>query len=86
MNLEKLTKRVTAELGAALPDDISAEKRQEIIDIVRQALQDSSRRTHRELRGITANHLSHEADLAHKIQLEMDKKSELLISNLSAMQ
>ena len=85
MNLEKLTKRVTKELETALPADMSAEERENIVNIVRKAMQDSSKRTHRELKGIAATRLGHEADLAHKIQEEMDKKSDLLISNLSAM-
>ena len=85
MNLEKLTKRVTEELATALPADMPAAEREAIVDIVRKAMQDSSKRTHRELKGIAATRLGHEADLAHKIQEEMDKKSDLLISNLSAM-
>lgn len=85
MNLEKLTARVTKELQTALPDSIPEDERKVIVDIVRQAMQDASHRTHRELKGVAMEVCGHEADLAHKIQDTMHRKRDLLISNLSAM-
>lgn len=76
MNLEKLTIRVANELQTALPDNIPADERKVIVDIVRQAMQDASKRTHRELRAIAMDCCGHEADLAHKIQDTMHKKRE----------
>lgn len=85
MNLEKLSKRVTDELATALTDDIPADKRDEILDIVQRAMLDSANRTHRELEQAAVVCCGAEADLAHKIQEQMDKKRNVLVSNLMAM-
>lgn len=85
MNLEKLTIRVAKELQTALPASIPADEREAIVNIVRQAMKDSAKRTTRELKDVAMDLCGHEADLAHKIQENMDKKRNLLISNLSAM-
>ena len=84
MNLEKLVSRVTKELDAAL-SDIPADEREAIIDVVQRAMLDSASRTHRELKETVVFHCGHEADLAHKLQEQMDKKRDVLITNLKAM-
>lgn len=84
MNLEKLTKRVVNELDVALADLPTAEK-EAISEIVQRAMSDASSRTHRELKETAIVCCGHEADLAHKIQEQMDKKRDMLIANLSAM-
>lgn len=85
MNLEKLTDRVTKELEVALSDDISQEKHEEIWDIIHRAMLDASKRTTREMKETAVVTLGHEADLAHKLQEQMDKKRDMLITNLMAM-
>ena len=85
MNLEKLSKRVAEELETALSEDIPAEKRDEIKEIVHRAMLDSTNRTHRELEQAAVVCCGPEADLAHKIQEQMDKKRNVLVSNLMAM-
>ncbi|MHA1530242.1 MAG: hypothetical protein ACTSVG_14570 [Alphaproteobacteria bacterium] len=85
MDLEKLSKRVTDELDNALADDLPAEERDAILKIVRQAMLDASHRTHRELKETAVVCCGPEADLAHKIQEQMDKKRDMLIANLMAM-
>lgn len=85
MNLEKLTNRVTKELETTLPDSLSAAERDAVVDLVRRAMQDSSSRTTRELKETAANAVGPDSDLAHKLQDQMDKKTSLLIANLSAM-
>ncbi|MEP1209792.1 MAG: hypothetical protein ABJM29_20900 [Rhizobiaceae bacterium] len=85
MNLEKLSKRVTEELDAALSDEIPAAEREAIVDIVQRAMLDSANRTHREMQQTAVVCCGPEADLAHKIQEQMDKKREALIANLMAM-
>jgi hypothetical protein len=84
MNLEKLSKRVTQELDVALSDLPNGEK-EEILDIVQRAMSDASSRTTRELKQTAVICCGPEADLAHKIQEQMDKKRDMLIANLSAM-
>ena len=85
MNLEKLSKRVTEELDDALADDLPAEERDAILKIVQQAMLDASHRTHREMKDTAVVCCGPEADLAHKIQEQMDKKRDMLVANLMSM-
>jgi predicted amino acid dehydrogenase len=85
MNLEKLSKRVTQELDSALSADFPADEREAIVDIVRRAMLDSSSRTTREMKETAVACCGAEADLAHKIQENMDKRRDLLVTNLMAM-
>ncbi len=85
MNLEKLSNRVTQELETALSDDLPAAEREAILDIVRRAMLDSAHRTHREMKETAVVCCGPEADLAHKIQEQMDKKRNMLVANLTAM-
>ncbi len=85
MDLEKLSKRVTEELDDALADDLPAEERDAILKIVRQAMLDASHRTHREMKETAVVCCGPEADLAHKIQEQMDKKRDMLVANLMSM-
>jgi hypothetical protein len=85
MNLAKLSKRVTQELDNALSDDMPTVERDAILKIVQQAMLDASSRTHRELKETAVVCCGPEADLAHKIQNEMDKKRDMLVANLVAM-
>ena len=84
MNLERLIKRVSQEMDEALTDLPSGEK-ETILDIVQRAMLDASSRTHRDMKETAVVCCGHEADLAHKIQEQMDKKRDMLIANLSAM-
>ncbi len=85
MNLEKLSSRVTQELDRALSADLPAAERDAILDIVKRAMLDASSRTTRELKETAIVCCGPEADLAHKIQEQMDKKRDLLIANLMSM-
>lgn len=84
MNLERLIDRVTKELKVAL-SDLPEKEREEILDIVQRAMLDSAKRTHRELKETAVIACGPEADLAHKIQEEMDQKRDILVTNLLAM-
>ena len=84
MNLENLVNRVTNELSTSL-SDLPTDEREAIVDIVRRAMLDSADRTHRELKETAVICCGPEADLAHKIQEQMDKKRDVLVSNLMAM-
>lgn len=85
MNLEKLSVSVAQELETALPDNISSTEREAILEIVRQAMLDSAKRTHREMKDVAVICCGPEADLSHKIQEKMDQKRGMLIANLVAM-
>ena len=66
--------------------DVEDDERKAIISIVQKAIEDASHRTTREMKETAVIVCGPEADLAHKIQEEMDKKRAMLIANLSAMQ
>lgn len=85
MNLEKLSKRVTQELDTALAADLPASEREAILDIVRRAMLDSAKRTHRDMKETAVACCGPEADLAHKIQEQMDMKRNILVTNLMAI-
>lgn len=51
----------------------------------KQALLDASERTHKEYREAVIACCGPEADLAHKIQEQMNKKRDVLIANLMSM-
>jgi len=85
MNLEKLSNRMSKELEAVIPADLSAADRKAIMDVVRKGMQDASTRTTREMKETAVICVGHEADLVHKIQEQMDKKTSVLVSNLMAM-
>lgn len=85
MHLEELSKRVAQELETSLSNDLPAHQRQEILDIVQRAMLDSATRTHRDLKETAVVCCGPEADLAHKIQEQMDNKRDMLVANLKAM-
>ena len=49
------------------------------------AMLDSATRTHRDLKETAVICCGPEADLAHKIQEQMDNKRDMLVANLKAM-
>lgn len=85
MDLAKLSDRVTQALDEAISADLPPEERDAIMKIVQQALLDTSTRTHKECKDVAVVCCGPEADLAHKIQEQMDKKRDMLIANLMSM-
>ena len=85
MDLAALSDRVTQALDNAIATDLPAEERDAILKIVQQAVLDATSRTHQELKEAAVICCGPEADLAHKIQEQMDKKRDMLIANLMAM-
>ena len=85
MDLAALSDRVTQALDDAIAADLPEEERDAILKIVQQAVLDASNRTHEELKEAAIICCGPEADLAHKIQEQMDKKRDMLIANLMSM-
>ena len=85
MALAALSDRVTQALDDAIAADLPAEEREAILKIVQQAVLEASNRTHKELKEAAVSCCGPEADLAHKIQEQMDKKRDMLIANLMSM-
>ncbi len=85
MQLDELLNRVVQDLENAISAELSVEERAAILKIVKQALLDASKRTHKEYREAVIACCGPEADLAHKIQEQMNKKRDVLIANLMSM-
>jgi hypothetical protein len=85
MQLDELLNRVTQDLENAISAELPVEERAAILKIVKQALLDASERTHKEYREAVIACCGPEADLAHKIQEQMNKKRDVLIANLMSM-
>jgi hypothetical protein len=85
MDFTELSSRVAQDVENAISADLSAEDRAAISKIVQQALLDGSGFTHKEYKEVAVICCGPEADLAHKIQKQMDQKRDLLISNLMSM-
>ena len=64
MSLEKLSKRVVGQLDDALADNIAAEQREAILEIVRREMRDSSSRTTRDMKATAVICCGPEADKA----------------------
>ncbi len=85
MALAALSDRVTQALDDAIAADLPAKEREAILKIVQQAVLEASNLTQRDLKQTAVIFCGTEADLAHKIQLQMDKKRDMLIANLMSM-
>ncbi len=85
MDLAALSDRVTQALDDAIAADLPEADRDAILKIVQQAVLDASNRTHKELKEAAVICCGPEADLAHKVQEQMDKKRDMLIANLMSM-
>ncbi|VAW16347.1 hypothetical protein MNBD_ALPHA09-194 [hydrothermal vent metagenome] len=85
MDIAKLSDRVTHDLRKAISAELSLEERLAIEKIVVQALLDATGKTHEAYKSVASKCCGPEADLAHKIQAQMDKKRDMLIANLVSM-
>ncbi len=85
MDLVELSDRVTRSLNNAIAGDLSDAEREAVLKIVRQALVDATGQAHESNKKTAVVCCGPEADLAHKIQDQMDKQRDILIANLMAM-
>jgi hypothetical protein len=85
MGLSKQMQRVTEKLDEAIEADFTPEERAAIRKIVQKALLDATDLAHETSKKAAVACCGPEADLAHKIQEQMDKKRDALIANLIGM-
>ena len=86
MALEKKAERTAAEIGEALTSyNLSEDEKGEILNIIEKSLIRAVEKTTDTHREATVICCGPEADLAHKIQEEVERKKDLLISNLMAL-
>lgn len=86
MSVQSSIDETTASILAALGEqDVSAEQKQEIAKIVSQLLVKTVEKTTDNQMKTAANCCGPELDLAHQIREEMNRKKDILISNLKAL-
>lgn len=86
MALEKTAQKAVRKIEEVLAEhDLGEDTRRQIMKIVRKSLIKTVEETSETHREATAVCCGPEADLAHKIQEEADRKIAALISNLQAM-
>ncbi len=72
-------------ISALSPHDLSDEEREQITQIVSQLLVKTVEKTTKNHVEATVNCCGPEIDLAHQIREEMNRKKDVLISNLQAL-
>ena len=85
MDMAKLTERAAAAIDAAISVKLPASDRAAIQNIIQETLRDAADHTQSQCKEAVVFCCGPEADLAHKIQAEMDKKRDMLVANLMAM-
>lgn len=86
MSVQSSIDDTTASIMTALSShDLSDAEREQITDIVSQLLVKTVEKTTKNQVEAAANCCGPELDLAHQIREEMNRKKELLISNLKAL-
>lgn len=86
MSVQSSIEDTTTSIVSALDNhDLSDAEKEQIAQIVSQLLVKTVEKTTKNQMKAAANCCGPELDLAHQIQEEMNRKKELLISNLKAM-
>lgn len=86
MALEKTATRAAQEIDEALAGyDLSEQQKQEILKIIEQSIIKTVEQTTESHREATLSCCGPEADLAHKIADEVERKTQALIANLMAL-
>jgi hypothetical protein len=86
MALEKTARKAATKIDAALSDyNLSESEKDAILKIIEKSLIRTVEETTDTHRQATVICCGPEADLAHKIQEEVERKKNLLISNLMAL-
>ena len=86
MSVESSISDTSASIVAALSDhDLSAEDKEKITRLVGQLLVKTVEKTTKNHLEAAVNCCGPEADLAHQIRSEVNRKKDLLISNLKAL-
>ena len=86
MALEKTAQKAAKKIDAALTDyDLSEDEKGAILKIIEKSIIRTVEETTDSHREATIICCGPEADLAHKIQEEVERKKDMLISNLMAL-
>lgn len=85
MDLGKLRDRVASDVCNAVSTDLSEERRAEVARIVGQALLEATGQMNERSKETVVICCGPEADLAHKIQQQMDRQRDMLVANLMAL-
>jgi hypothetical protein len=85
MDLKKLAERLTKDVCNVLARPPTDAERTAIGRVIDRAIVDATGQSHQSCKETVVFCCGHEADLAHKIQEQLDKDREMLVANLMAM-
>ena len=86
MALSKTATKAAKKIDEALNDyDLSDVEKQQILDIISKSLVKTVEETTEEHRAATVACCGPDADMAHKIAEEVERKKDMLIANLNAL-
>ena len=85
MNLNKVANKAATDAGNALGSSLNAAEVERVTAIIAKAMEDAVLEASSQHSTVCDSCLSHDQDLAHKIQKEIERKKIGLIANLSSL-
>jgi len=85
MKLTKVAHKAAAEAIEALGAKFTSEEIDAVTAIIAKAMEKAVDKVSKKHAEACGDFLNHEADLAHKVQKEMDRKKMALLANLSSL-
>ena len=85
MNLTKVANKAATEASDALGATLSASEMDKVTAVIAKAMEDAVHEATKQHSTVCTDCLEHDQDLAHKIQIEIERKKTALISNLSSL-
>lgn len=85
LNLDRVASQAAAEAGRALGAKLSRAQAGEVAAIIAKAMETAVLEASSQHSSACASCVGHDADLAHKIRAEIERKKIALIANLSSL-
>ncbi len=85
MNLTKVANQAATDAGEAIGASLSAGERERVAGVIAKAMETAVLEASSQHSTACVSCLSHDQDLAHKIQKEIERKKIGLIANLSSL-
>lgn len=84
MNLSNVAHKAATDASAILGAPLSKNELAKVAEIIAKAMENAVREASTQHATVCCNYLSHDQDMAHKIQKEIEQKKIALIANLSS--
>ncbi|MGR3984707.1 MAG: hypothetical protein OD817_05550 [Gammaproteobacteria bacterium] len=85
MNLTQVAAKAAADVSAVIDPPLNETEMQKVTEIIQGAMKNAVLEASSLHSNVCTNSLSHDQDLAHKIQTEIERKKVGLIANLSSL-